>query len=346
MELSVVIPTYRRPAKLAACLRALARQTLPATRYQVLVGIDGPDPESQAAARQAWEGCSAELTVLPCPRSGYNTVRNQLLAAATGQYLLSLNDDVVPCSTLLETHLREQIAATQRGRPAVVSGYSPWRRWSDPNYFDEIVARTSLIFFYDQMSDDKVAQVGPMHDWGFRHCYGLNFSAPLQMVRESGGFVAFPLAYGYDDIELAFRLSGRYGTPVLFRPDALAEHNHRYGPREVLDREFKLGHSAWHFAGRDPAFCEAVFRRDIRSHAEIAYSREFLERERSLAVMVEHTCLTLDSIPAPSVHGSNTDAMLRMTYLHLLPLKRWMWRAGLIAAAEDRPQDVIDYPGV
>jgi GT2 family glycosyltransferase len=362
MDLSVIIPTYRRPEKLASCLRSLAAHSIDPDRFEVLVGLDGPDPQSHAAAESAWSSSQARLVVKTCDRLGLNAVRNALLSDARGRFLVSLNDDVTPCRTFLETHLREQLAAESRGLPAVVSGYSPWKMPADPTLFDRLVAESSMIFFFDTMTPDKVQAVGPMHDWGFRHCYGLNFSAPTAMIRETGGFVAFPLAYGYDDIEIAYRLHERFGTPVLYRPEAVAEHDHRYGPVEVLTREFKLGHCAWHFAGRDPAFCRAVFRRDVRSAAELAYSREYLAREEPTAAMVKDTFLRLAELPASAAGdrpvaaspldpaGASTkvaDAsrdMIRMIYLHHLPLKRWMWRAGLVAAAEELGNDAVRWP--
>ncbi|MCC6428891.1 MAG: glycosyltransferase family 2 protein [Phycisphaerales bacterium] len=344
MDLSVLIPTYQRPQKLAACLRALANQTIDPSRFEVLVGIDGPDAATESAAREAWGACRARLVVETCPRAGYNAVRNAMLAKGSGRFLVSLNDDVVPCPTFLHTHASEQFAAAARVGPAIISGYSPWRRWETPTLFDRLVAETSMIFFYDQMTEGNAARRDPWHDWGFRHCYGLNFSAPLDLVRQVGGFVAFPLAYGYDDIEISHRLRQHHNAPVLFRPEAIAEHDHRYAAPEVLSREFKLGHSAWHFAGRDPVFCEAVFRRDIRSEKELRYSREYLQRERFAAGMVREMYLKLDAMPAGAVGSSHSADIVRMLYLHHLPLKRWMWRAGLIAAAEGRAQDAIDLP--
>src|SRR6185503_17009447 len=113
----------------------------------------------------------------------------------------------------------------------------------------------------DQM-DTPGALADPERDWGFRHCWGLNFSAPMQAVRAVGGFTAFPMAYGYDDIELAFRLQRRFEMPVLYRPGALAEHDHRYLPEDVLRRERQLGQAAWRFAGLNPEFARTVFGRD------------------------------------------------------------------------------------
>lgn len=344
MDLSILIPTYQRPDKLATCLRALANQTLAADRYEVLVGLDGHDPVSERMGKEAWGACSARLHIEECPRSGLNAVRNRMMDRAHGTYLVSLNDDVEPAANFLEMHMRAQEEAEAALGPSIISGFSPWKPQPRPTLFDRLVGESSMIFFFDQMTPEKVAQKGRWHDWGFRHCYGLNFSVRLREVVDSGKFTAFHLAYGYDDVELAYRLKHRYGMPVLYRPEAEALHDHRYGAEEVLQREFKLGHAAWHFAERDPSFCEALFRRDIRSREEVAYSREFLHRERATAAWVRETFLELEKIDGREIAGSAAQTVMRMVYLHHLVLKRWMWRAGLIAACEGRPQDVAPIP--
>jgi hypothetical protein len=66
MELSVLIPTYQRPAQLGVCLRALARQSLAPEHFEVLVGFDGVEGEGVAAARRAWGGAPERaLRLLP-----------------------------------------------------------------------------------------------------------------------------------------------------------------------------------------------------------------------------------------------------------------------------------------
>jgi hypothetical protein len=251
----------------------------------------------------------------------------------------------------------------ERGRAAVITGYSPFRVHENDALFDRLARETSMVFFYDRMvvavhhegtedTKKRRGEKGPItispnhrvtltqpadHDWGFRHCWGLNFSCPLGAVREVGGFVAFPMLYGYDDIELAWRLRGRYGMSVLFRPDAFAEHDHRYTPRDVLAREHKLGVTAWHFAGREDGgaeFCREVFGRDIRSDAEVSYSREFVARERGAAERLEKSFLGLADLPASAIQGPHASAMVALLYEQHLLLKRWHWRRGLLDAAD------------
>jgi glycosyltransferase involved in cell wall biosynthesis len=337
VDLSVIIPSYQRPEKLRACLAALARQTLDPARFEVLVGLDGPDADSGGAAADAWReagGSPGSLVVAECPRQGLNATRNRVLKRAQGRYLVSLNDDVLAAPEFLAAHLaahHEFEAAAGAGEGCIVSGYSPFRVFENDSIFDRLVRETSMIFFYDRM---LAPDADRSRDWGFRHCWGLNFSAPLAMVREVGGFIAVPLAYGYDDIELAHRLHGRFATPVLFRPEARADHDHRYHPAEVLEREERLGQSAWHFAGAAPEFSRAVFGRDLRCHAELHYSREFVQREAAGAARLEQSFLALSHVPAWSLRGEHAPALLNVIFEQHLMLKRSRWRTGLLAAAE------------
>lgn len=344
MELSVVIPTFGRPHQAAACVRGLARQSLDPSRYEVLVGIDGGTEHPQAASetesavRNAWPSARADqLTIVPCPKSGQAAVRNELLERAVGATLVFLNDDMLPSPTLLESHLRAQREAAAGRAPALVVGAAPWVVPADDRLFDRLVRETSMVFFYDRMDEalaDGAADAD--HDWGFRHAWLLNLSAPAPLVREAGGFSVFPSTYGYEDDELAFRCREMFGTRMLYRPDAAAHHHHRLTPEAYLERERRLGFAAWGFAGQAPECARAMFGRDIRCEDEIVYSRAFVERERANAERLRSTFFGLAEMPVDSVpsaeHPAGLPLMRALAEQHLL-LKRWEWRRGLLAAA-------------
>lgn len=351
MDISVVIPTYGRAAKLAQCMRALAAQDLDQSRYEILIGLDGPDQQSALMAADVWTDERQEsLRIIECPRSGANATRNCLLGLARGTYAVFVNDDVIPGPDFLKTHLGEQEAIAQSGTPAarhggaLLCGSAPWRIFDNDTLFDRIVRDTSMIFFYDQMYEPKqpgedeaappVPRFPPDHDWGFRHWWTLNASAPIEIIREIGGFLKVPLGYGYDDIELAYRIQERFNIPVLFRPAARAVHDHRYLPAEVLDREHRLGQSAWHYANLNPPFAQQVFGRDIRTKDELAYSREFVSREAGLMARLEPVFLHNPEIPASAAAGPHGADIVTLAFQQHLALKRWYWRKGLLAAAE------------
>lgn len=328
-ELSVLIPTYRRAGKLAACLRALAAQDLPTEAFEVIVGLDGPDDASASAADEAWtpRRGSSGLRVLTLPREGIVRVRNRMIGHARGSVLVSLNDDVLPGPGFLRIHRDQQRAASRAGTPAIISGHSPFLRRASESVFDRMLAETDLVFFYAELNrtaGDRDA------DRGFRNCFGLNFSAPMDAVRHVGGFADLPIVYGYEDIELAFRVQRASGAKVLYRPEAEAVHDHAYTPEDLERRETALGRAAWGFASSNPAFGLALFGRDVASDDELAYSREFVRRERSSAERVRENFRRLAEVPGEGVPGEVLRALAQQWW----PLKRWLWRSGLVEAAE------------
>lgn len=343
MDVSVVIPTRGRPDKLAACIRALAGQTLGAERFEALVGIDGGADDDRAtgavraALHDAWPNGRAErLVVVPLPRQGQAAVRNALLARARGETIVFLNDDVIPEPGLLEAHLAAQREATETGRPALVVGAAPWRIHNPDRLFDRLIRETSMVFFYDRMDAMLHAgEAGRDRDWGFRHAWMLNLSAPADLIRESGGIAVFPDTYGYEDDELAWRLARRYGTRVLYRPEAVAVHDHRMDPEDYLRREFRLGHGAWGFARAAPQCAQDMFARDVASAEEADYSRQFVQRERATAERLEVSFRRLADLPADAASGRHAHDVIRLAYEQHLLLKRWHWRRGLLAAADE-----------
>lgn len=337
MDVSVIIPTFARPQKLAACVAALSKQTLEPGRYEVLVGIDGPDEGTADAARRAWTLDRSLLSITPLTKRGQAGVRNALLPHARGRTLVFLNDDMIPTRDLLAAHHAEQERQRRRGTSALVIGSAPWVIDQPDRLFDRLVRETSMVFFYNRM-DAAVATPGhdPDHNWSFRHAWLLNLSADANQVREAGGFSVFPSTYGYEDDELAFRMSGKFNTRVLYRPEAAAHHDHRLEPSSYLEREYKLGYAAWGFAGAAPDCARAMFKRDIRDPSEVGYSREVVSRERPAADRALESFNTLAEIPAAAITGDHAPRLIELVYQQHLPLKRYTWRRGLLDAAEGR----------
>jgi len=358
MLVSVLIPTHARPEKLAACVRGLAAQTLDPAAFEVLVGPDGEDASAEQAGRaahDAWRdagGREGGLRILPGARAGQAAVRNRLLPHARGEVLVFLNDDMRPEPTLLETHLAAQRQARARGgapgggpdgepHGALIAGDAPWVVHHPDRLFDRLVRETSMIFFHDRMRPHAADRE---RDWGFRHAWLLNLSAPARLLREEAArraglaFSVFPCAYGYEDDELAFRLRQRYGTRVLFRPEAVALHDHRYEPADYLAREESLGYAAWGFARATPECALAMFGRDITGDDEIAYSREFVAREARTVERLEPAFLALAEIPADAVAGPHAPRLVETIYGQHLLIKRWHWRRGLLRAADAHPR--------
>lgn len=199
MDVSIIIPTHQRPLKAAACVAGLASQAFDG-QFEILVGIDGTEEpgnstaEAVDAALHAPCG-SAAITIEKFEKQGQASVRNRLLDRARGRILVFLNDDMVPQPDFLTAHFKAQHECIQAGQPALVVGESPWKVYKPDRFFDRLIRDTSMVFFYDKMRDSSDRD----HDWGFRHAWLLNLSAPADLVKEAGGFTVFPSTYGYED---------------------------------------------------------------------------------------------------------------------------------------------------
>ncbi|CAG1001589.1 hypothetical protein PHYC_02927 [Phycisphaerales bacterium] len=331
----MIIPTFDRPAKAAACLRALAPQARDCDT-EVLLGVDGKDPRTAGAAADAWisaGGSRDRLRVEEGDKAGQAAVRNRLLPLARGHTLVFLNDDMIPQAGFIEAHLRAQEECEGAGTPVLVEGRSPWVIREPDSLISRMIRETSMVFFHDVM--DREADRD--RDWGFRHAWLLNLSAPAALMREAGGFTVFPSTYGYEDDELAFRLRERFSTRVLYRPGAVALHDHAMTAREYLEREYKLGYAAFGFASAAPECARAMFGRDLTGAPEKTYCGLFTANERRFAAALLASFLAHEHEPANTADRSK--GMLTLLYQHHLPLKRWMWRKGLADAADGVPMN-------
>lgn len=107
MKLSVLITVYNRPEMLTACLRALACQaSLP---DEVVVSDDGSDAEAVQLMQASFGGVPFPVRWVSQPHEGYrlSSARNNAIRAATGDYLVSLDCDVLLLPEVLDVHRRQ-----------------------------------------------------------------------------------------------------------------------------------------------------------------------------------------------------------------------------------------------
>ncbi len=349
MEWSVVIPTKGRPGKLAACVAALAGQK-DAPAFEVIVGVDGPDAGEAAACEGVRGGLDLRVVASQPKRGGAlgpAAARNRALELARGRMLLLLNDDVVPAGDLLARHVAARAGVSDK---TMVLGAAPFRVEADDRLFDRLIRETSMVFFYDQMTAAKVGAASAEdpafrdRDWGYRHAWTLNLSVELEAVKAVGGFATTLPGAAFEDVELGWRLKERFGSAVVYRPEAVVEHDHRYEPAGYLKRERMLGRDAWALARANEGCARDLFGRDVRSADEVAYSRAFVEREAKTAGRLEKAFLGLADLPAGAVGGERASEVLNLVYGQHVLLKRWWWRVGLLEAAGERVEKVKGGP--
>ena len=232
MELSVVIPTYRRPELLRRCLESLQRQDLDQSRFEVVVVDDG----SGDATADVLAAATGNVVALTQPRNaGPAAARNRGIHEATGDLVLFLDDDVATAPDLLSTHLA--IHARRNDPMLGVLGRIDWDPALTVTPFMHWLDTSGLQFAYDTWLTE-----GPVEP-PYSAFYTANLSMRRDLLIAENGFdERFPYP-AFEDIELAFRLTNR-GFHLDYQPSARGFHTRSMELRGFAARMRKVGESA------------------------------------------------------------------------------------------------------
>src|SRR5258705_2165999 len=95
---SIVVPTFARPAQLRRCLEGIARLEAGTSSFEVIVVDDGgPEPLDTLVASSA-DGL--DIRLIRQPRGGPAAARNAGAALARGVFLAFIDDDCTPAPDL------------------------------------------------------------------------------------------------------------------------------------------------------------------------------------------------------------------------------------------------------
>jgi peptidoglycan/xylan/chitin deacetylase (PgdA/CDA1 family)/GT2 family glycosyltransferase len=231
-ELSVVIPTRRRPRLLRACLESLFVQTEPLDHFEVVVVLDGIDRETVEMLDRIQP--PFELRVFMQEQAGASAARNHGAREARADRCLFLDDDVVADPQLIAEHLR-----MQRGPSVIAIGRidknlpSRAPRW----------ARLRAVAWHGHF--DRLAERTPT----FNDCYGGNLCVPRDAFLAVGGF-AVDIEVGHD-VELAYRLE-QEGLAIVYVPTAVVTEDDRETLRHFVADARRRGRANWQFYERHP----------------------------------------------------------------------------------------------
>ncbi len=206
--ISVVIPTYRRRDRVELALQALARQSLPAAAYEVIVVIDG----GQDGTRELVDAFPADYALrgLWQDNRGRAAAVNAGIRQAAGSVLVLLDDDMEAAPECLAAHGDAHAAGSRRG----VVGAAPIRLDGGA---PPVAVKCVAPKFNQHL--ERLAQPG--HRFSLREFYTGNFSIRRDVLLEVGLFDEAFKIYGNEDLELSYRLV-RAGVELAYSAEALA----------------------------------------------------------------------------------------------------------------------------
>jgi glycosyltransferase involved in cell wall biosynthesis len=238
VRVSVVIPTFRRRESVVRALAALRHQTLSPAQYEVIVAVDGSDDGTYELV----SGMEAPfgLRGIWCDHRGRAGACNAGIAAARGDLIVVLDDDMEPSPDLLGAHVR---AHDGHDRRAVMGAVPITILSSDPGV---------VRFVGEKFNAHLDALATPGYPLKLKDFYTGNFSIRAAVLREVGYYDEEFREYGNEDLELAVRLR-RNGVEIVFEPAAWARQHYLKSLPDLARDQMAKGRTAVLLARKHPA---------------------------------------------------------------------------------------------
>jgi GT2 family glycosyltransferase len=247
---SIVIPTYARPERLRDCLAALARQTMAADTFEVVVVDDGSPQPVVPPADTALNGPA--VCVIRQQNAGPAAARNRGVQESRGELIALTDDDCLPSPTWLET----LVAAHRQCPSALVGGITV------NGLAEDVFATTSQMIIdlvYEHFNRDHEAAYFLTSN---------NMLCSRSAYSALGGFdTSFPRA-GAEDRDFCdrWRASGR---PLRLVSAATIEHRHAQNLRRFLGLHYRYGRGAYVYQAKRRLRGSGTMQEDMSFHSNL-----------------------------------------------------------------------------
>jgi len=308
VDFSVVIPTFNRSKVLVRTLEALLHQVPDCDQraplqYEVIVVDDGSTDDTEQRVRNLqsrWSKATSEawaagtrLHYLRQPNRKQGAARNAGARLAQGDFLVFLGDDTIPALDFLYRHSCARSARMESGPESrlVAIGRTRWAEHLPTTRFMEYIGEQGWQFGFSLITDPEAVP--------FNFFYTSNLSISRRFFLESGGFDEDFQEYGWEDIELSLRLTGK-GMKLVYEPAAVTWHDHPTSLRSFIRRQKKVGYSAWQFYRKHPEMAEFL---------SVLHARRYSWRKRFNMALLTAACSLSESRNWPDLSRYYPDLM-------------------------------------
>jgi GT2 family glycosyltransferase len=223
---SVVIPTFGKADLLSGTLAALGGQTYPADLMEVVV-VDDRSPDGTAELLSRITPRFALKRFRHETNRGRAAARNTGIRGASGDLVVFLDDDMRAEPRLVEEHVR--FHDSHPG--AAVIG----------NALTAPELGRSNVFAY--MDTRGVHKLRPGSRSPARYFLTNNSSVPREALLAAGLFDESFLSYGFEDMDVAYRLEREAGLLFWYCPSAVAYHIHHHTLDQFLSKRLESARS-------------------------------------------------------------------------------------------------------
>ncbi|KKU78104.1 MAG: Glycosyl transferase, family 2 [Candidatus Peregrinibacteria bacterium GW2011_GWA2_47_7] len=249
MQISVVIPTYNRCDVLQRCLEALGNQKIDKSSYEVVVINDGSQDQTSAMLKNFQKTAPFELRSFTQENKGQGMARNFGVEQARGDSILFLGDDVFPDPDCLREHMRIHHLHPEENHG--VLGFVSWHPELQVTPLMRFMTLGGAIFgkfgghqfAYDLLECRRSAD--------YRFFYTANISLKRNILLRHK-FDPWFSGYGWEDIELGYRLEQKEHFVLHYNPYAVGLHYHPMNESDFERRMRAIGKSVHIFDQKYP----------------------------------------------------------------------------------------------
>jgi len=234
LKISVIIGSYNQKSVLQKVVDSFSRQSALPDEFEVIV----VDSSSTDGTQEFLHSFKPQFLFRPMviENNGKAHARNTGIKAAAAPIILITDADMIADPELIKTHILAHESAI---KPSCFEGltYNLTRlEWPTTS------ANISPYITRNYKQNTKL---------GWFYFLTGNLSIPKQLFLDNNGFDTEFTGYGWEDLELGYRLSLKK-IPLFYLKNAINYHYHVVDQSGVIERNFHKGRSAQVFLKKHP----------------------------------------------------------------------------------------------
>jgi len=241
LQVTVIIPTYNRADTLRDCLDRLKKQNFIKDEYEIIVVDDGSTDATSEVVEKAQKKTQVSIQYLYQKNQGQGIARNYGLRYAKGKIIILIGDDILVLPDFIKEHMRYHRKHINEND--AVLGFIGWDPRLEVTTFMEWLTNGSAVFgkfgghqfAFEKLEGKKKAN--------YNFFYTSNISLKKSLLKKYPFDSRFS-SYGWEDIELGYRLHKKEKLQLYYNPHAIAYHLHPMDEKGLEKRMKNIGRSA------------------------------------------------------------------------------------------------------
>lgn len=247
--ISIIIPTYNRADILKECLEHLAAQQNVDGQFEVIVVNDGSTDSTAETVKTFIENSSLSVRYFEKKNEGQGIARNFGVKEAKGKVVILIGDDILVEPDFVEKHTRfhEQHPEISAG----LLGFIEWDSRMPKSPLYTFMTNGSLIFGKYGGHQFAYEKLEGKTEASYDFFYTSNISLKRELLLKFPFDESF-LKYGWEDIELGYRLTREAQFKLFYDKSIVVYHFHPIDEEGLKRRMFAIGKAAVLFDRKYP----------------------------------------------------------------------------------------------